>query len=209
MSDHVWICTAPSDPTLSDIVTTTDVDNNRILEIAPIARKGGVLGADQLPTEASGAVGGYRLDQFGEHWPDLSHYAGLWILSERASNVIRGFDLGSGLIRPLRLHDTTSGTPASGTWFIWNIGNLKEALLPERSQNLRPAAGRAFALLDARDHDVKCMPEATTGPDIWIDPKLRHAIFLSAALGQALIDAGLATEQSGFGTLIRCDVTDA
>ena len=100
-------------------------------------------------------------------------------------------------------------TPVPGEWFFWNVGNVKESFLPEKSEHIRPAPGRRWRTLKAADHDLKCSPTANTGPDVWIDPNLRGVLFLGRGLGQALIDADLTNEQAGFGKLIKCDVIEA
>jgi hypothetical protein len=99
-------------------------------------------------------------------------------------------------------------TLVPGDWFFWNVGNAKQAFLPDRSKHIRPVPGRAWRTLGAGDHDLKCSSAAEAGPDVWFDPKLRGVLFLGRALGQALMAADLANERAGFGTLIRCEVID-
>jgi hypothetical protein len=209
MSDFVWICCAPSDPSLADGILKTDIaadGDERILAIAKITDTGGVLDPARLPTRAWGEVGPYRAHHFPGHWPDLSRYAGLWIVSGKVAGILRAFDLGEGVIANLRLYERDGSTPVPGDWFVWNIGNVKTAFLPQLSQNVRPVPGRSWRTLGAKDHDLKCSTAAIAGPSIWLDPQLRGVFFVSNALGHALIEAELATEKAGFGQLMKCDV---
>jgi hypothetical protein len=211
MVNLVWISHAPSDSTLSDGFMKTDLnvdDNQRVIEISNVARNGGVVDATEMPTEAWGEVGEYRAHHFPEYWPEISCYNDLWLISGKISDILRGFDIGNGVISPVRLFKRDRFSPVPGTWFFWNVGNVKEAFIPERSEHIRPAAGRKWRPLRAADHDLKCSVAANTGPDVWFDPKLRGVLFLGGALGQALIDGELANEMAGFGKLIKCDVVE-
>lgn len=212
MSDFVWVSHAPSDPTLLDRPLKTDrnVDSDdAVIEISKVARQGGAIAASQFPTEAWGEVGEYREHHFPGHWPELSYFSGLWLISGKVAEILGGFDLGEGAIAPVRLSRRDRVTPVPGDWFFWNVGNVKETFLPDRSERVRPAPGRAWRTLDARDHDLKCSSAALGGPDIWFEPKLRGVLLFSDPLGRALVDADLATDKAGFGQLIKCDVIQA
>jgi len=209
MIDFVWISQAPSDPTLADGTMKSDLSvegTEQLVELSKVARHGGVLRAAQLPTEMWGEVGEYRAHHFPNQWPDISYYAGLWLISDKVAAVLRSFDMGDGVIAPVRLFALDHVTPINGNWFVWNIGTVKEAFLPERSQHIRPVPGRSFRMLKAGDGDLRCSTTANGGPDVWIDPKLRGVLFVGRALGEALIAADLANEESGFGELVRCEM---
>jgi hypothetical protein len=209
MGDFVWISHVPSDPTLADGSLKSDLQSDgdeRVVTLAEVARNGGVVAEADLPSEFWGEVGEYRAHRFPNEWPDISYYVGLWLVSARVADVLRVFDMGRGSLRPLRLFGRDHMTPVPGEWFCWNVGNVKDAFLPQASSHIRPAPGRKWRTLGAVDHDLKCSTAATVGPDAWIDPTLRGVLFLSAGLGQALIDAALANERAGFGELLKVDV---
>ncbi len=211
MNDYVWISRAPSDSTLSDGFMKTDVDaesNDAILALARVAQAGGTIDPAQFPTEAWGEMGDYRSHHFPGAWPDLFYYAGFWILSARSAAILRQFDLGSGHILPLRLFERDHATPVLGEWFIWNIGNLKQALSPEQSRNLIKVGESKWMSIQLGDRDVKCTAKALEGADVWFDPGLHDMLFLSGPLGDKLRAEGLATEKAGFGELIKCDVIE-
>jgi hypothetical protein len=208
---HVWISHAPSDPTLSDGFMKSSLSihgDQQLIEVAKVARDGGVVHPDQFPAEVWGEVGEYRAHHFPNRWPDISCYNGLWLISDDVADILRGFDTGDGVISPVRLFRRDHVTVVPGDWFFWNVGNAKQAFLPDRSTHIRPVPGRAWRTLGAGDHDLKCSSAAEAGPDVWFDPKLRGVLFLGRALGQALMAADLANERAGFGTLIRCEVID-
>lgn len=211
MNGYVWISRAPSDSTLSDGFMKTNINaesNEPILEVARIARTGGVVDPAQFPTEAWGEMGEYRSHHFPGCWPDLFYYAGFWILSSKSAGILREFDLGLGHILPLSLFEKDHATPVPGEWFIWNIGNLKEAFLPDQSQNLYRVGANKWMSVELGDHNIKCGPPALEGSDIWLDQRLSHVLFLSGPLGERLRAEGLATEKAGFGELIKCDVIE-
>ena len=41
------------------------------------------------------------------------------------------------------------------------------------------------------DDDIAVSPLAVEGPDVWVDPTLFKSVFLSRALGDALVEAGM------------------
>jgi hypothetical protein len=207
----VWVSHAPSDPTLSDglLKSTLSIHGDQqLIEIAKFARNGGVVHGDQFPTEAWGEVGEYRAHHFPNHWPDISNYNGLWLISGNVADILRGFKIGDGVISPVRLFRRDHVTLVPGDWLFWNVGNTKEAFLPDRSTHIRPVPGRAWRTLGASDLDLKCSTAAEAGPDVWFDHKLRGVLFLGFELGQALIAADLANERAGFGKLVRCEVIE-
>lgn len=212
MNDFVWITHAPSDVTLADGFmhsNLTVAGNQQLIELNKVARNGGVVDAARFPTEVWGETGDYREHHFPGQWPDLSSYSDLWLISGNLAKILRRFDLGDGVIAPVRLFRRDHVTPVPGDWSFWNVGNVKEAFIPERSRHIRPAPGRRWRTLEAIDHDLKCSARAYTGPDVWLDAALRGALFLGRELGQALIDADLANERAGFGKLTKVDVIDA
>jgi hypothetical protein len=146
---------------------------------------------------------------FPNHWPDISYYNGLWLISDNVADILRGFNIGDGVIAPVRLFRRDHVTLIAGDWFFWNVGDTKQAFLPDRSKQIAPAPGRTWCTLEPGDHDLKCSTAAEAGPDVWFDPKLRGVFFFGPELGQALIAADLANARAGFGKLIRCEAIEA
>ena len=212
MSNCVWVSKAPSDSTLADGFTASDLQRDgdqRVIEISKIARQGGVLAKSELPSQIWGEVGPYRAHHFPGYWPEITYYSGIWVVSGAVAGILMGFDLGGGVIAPVRRFAKDQTRPVPGEWFCWNVGNQKSALIGERSQNLVPVGANKWLPLDVKDHDLKCSSEAMAGPEAWYDPQVQDMLFLSSELGQALIGSDLATEEAGFGQLIKVDVIEA
>lgn len=212
MSDLIWASRAPADSTLADGFTASDLTGDgdqRAIQLSKTARRGGVVDPADLPKEIWGEVGPYRAHHYPNYWPEISYYAGIWIVSGKVAAILRNHDLGAGLIAPVRRFARDRVTPVPGEWFVWNVGNLKTAFVGARSQNVLPAGSKKWLAMQPKDHELKVSSEARSGPDAWFDPQLQDVLFLSAPLGSALIDADLATEKAGFGQLIKCDVIEA
>jgi hypothetical protein len=83
-------------------------------------------------------------------------------------------------------------TPIGDGWYCINFGNQKSAFLPGETKNAWETYIREPGIkgwvpdrpLD--DLDFAVSTSALPGPDIWIDPKVGDAFFLSDALANAL-----------------------
>ena len=83
---------------------------------------------------------------------------------------------------------------------------MKDGFIKEQSKGFRPAGRPRFAKMRAKDHDLKFSTSVTEGADAWYDDKFASALFFSQELGQALVDAGFATEKAGLGEFTICDI---
>lgn len=127
--------------------------------------------------------------------PDLFVAKGYWIVSDRAAAILRQFDLGKGALYPVTVLQADKATAYPGEYFSWNFGNVKTALVPDQSQNLRPfgVSGLRWNLpWNPKNGEVAVSAAALGGPDVWVDPTLFKSLFVSDALGSALKSAGLA-----------------
>ncbi len=127
--------------------------------------------------------------------PDLFDANGYYVVSERAKNVIETFDLGAGALYPVGIYQADQKTPVAGSWYCWAFGNTKQALVAEKSEGLRPfgVSGSIWNMPfpPIRENAVAVNDVALEGPDVWIDPNLFKAVFVSAGLSSALARAGL------------------
>ena len=108
--------------------------------------------------------------------------------------MLRQFDLGEGALYPTKLFQNDRTTPVEGEYFCLNFGNQKQAFVPEYS----PTANKPYPTqdiwqlaLNPKDDDIAVTKTAMVGPDLWVDPDLRNAFFLSDPLVQALKAAKL------------------
>lgn len=135
---------------------------------------------------------------------DLFFCGGCWIVSNKAAEVMRRFDLGQGALYPVRLVMKDRTTPIGDSpWFCLNFGNRKSAFLAEESAGVDRSTGRGWLPpIVMEDNGLTVSQAAAIGPDLWVDPELRECFFMSEALGRALRKAKAA---KGF-QLVRCRV---
>jgi hypothetical protein len=136
--------------------------------------------------------------------PDLFYGYGFWVVSDRCADVMRGFDLGSGSLHPVKVFEKDKATPIGDHgWFCLNFGNKKSILLPDKSRSIKPFPGDRWRPdVIVGDNAIAVSPQALIGPDIWIDPLFFNGFFLSDALVKALKKAKC---RSGFA-LKKCQV---
>lgn len=118
---------------------------------------------------------------------------GYFVVSGAFADVLRQFDLGGGGVYPTKLFQEDRTTEIAGDFHCLNFGNKKVAFLPEHS----PRATKSRLLKQMQppavieDGDIAVSRIALEGPDIWIDPTLRHSFFMSDRLWQGLVAANV------------------
>jgi hypothetical protein len=140
--------------------------------------------------------------------PDLANAGGFWTVSAAVADVLRRVELGRTSLYPTKAFRYDRRTRLEGEYFCLNFGERKTAFLPEQS----PRAEKPYPNEDIwklplapNDSDIAVGQAALSGADLWVDPQVRNAFFLSDRLVQALKAAGLARR---FG-LFRCRVVPA
>lgn len=191
MSDTVWISIALGSGTnvrpLRHSFSETDQRQDAIAwgeqNVA-----GEPLKAECFPAEIYGAPQAkeseYRL-------PDIFFAGSFWAVSKAAAEVLRQFNLGSGGLYPVKVLKSDRQTPVGGEWLCINFGNKKAAFAASESTSLReryirPGVKGWVPKAVIKDGDIAVSKAACTGPDIWIDPQVGHAFFISDALATAL-----------------------
>ena len=84
-------------------------------------------------------------------------------------------------------------TALAGDYFSLNFGNVKKAFLPADSVSpYRMVEGLEIWALPfvLKDNAMAVSQAALQGPDLWVDPLLHKALFISDRLGKALKAAG-------------------
>lgn len=133
---------------------------------------------------------------------------GFTMVSGKAADVLRQFDLGEGAIYPVQLFDKDRTTPVEGEFFYLTHGNRKDSFLPHRSPDARDnyGDGHVWSPPPIPENDQLFYgPAALEGPDIWRDEKTRRGLMMSDRLVQALKKAGALR---GW-LLLRCPVIEA
>lgn len=203
MNDYVWVCKGISDATLIFQSLKNDIREADFDRAAAIRKR--IDAGESLPREDfPQTIWGQMKDDRPGQRPDLFCSQGYWAVSSKAADILGRYDLGGGGLFPVILLEEDRITPVPGEWFCWNIGNVKNGLVPDKSTGLsRPMGGR-FRIRKASDYDIKCKLDVVFGSAVWLDIAVSGAFFISRDLGDALIDADLANEKSGFGELIKC-----
>jgi hypothetical protein len=203
--DHVvWVSRAPIVSILikgflSDVFLA---DEARAIDAMERNRTGEALPPERFPTEHYVKDPGQKIRKL----PDLALAGGFWTVSAGVANVLRAFDLGRSSLYPTKAFRYDRKTPLEGEYFCLNLGEQKSAFLPEHSPRardpyLRPQGIWRLSLVP-KDGDMAVDQTALAGPDLWVDPRVRHAFFLSDRLAQGVTETKLARR---FG-LFRCRV---
>lgn len=130
----------------------------------------------------------------------------VWVASERVAQTFSRFDLGEGNLYPVALLRHAGDTPFGTTYFSLNFGNRKQALLPDVSAGLRKTFNDDYRLKGVvNDDDIKLQWSALVGADLWIDPLVHGAFFVSDRLHSALSETGTWED---FNAFKRCVVIE-
>ena len=194
MSNHVWISGARQDSTLiKSVLTEIEAkDKKKEIDGQLLNEKGVSVPHELCPKKIWG-------DGFAPAFkgmPDLFWARSQWIVSERAADIIRQFNLGDGALYPVSegVFQSDGLTPLPGNFFCWIFGNTKNAFIPDLSRNMRSpdVPGLWWSMpWKLQDEDVAVSQAALVGPEVWLDKMLFKSVFLSGPLGDALDRAGL------------------
>jgi hypothetical protein len=113
--------------------------------------------------------------------------------------LLAGHDLGDTVLRPVELIDGDGETVLSRNHLLVHFRNPRPTLDIAASHSLRQGPARPGAvphvdILYSRlgePVDFVALAGAEKGPELWIDPRVPAAVFLSDALARRLLDAGL------------------
>ncbi len=189
-TETVWISRAMSDPTLMKSLTNDEIEEN-LADAADTVRRsnrGEPLPAERFPT----ALRPMYKDQRLKKLPDIFNAGGILAMSSACAEVLRQHDLGQTSLYPFKVFQSDQKTQVEGDYFHLNIGETKNAFEPDESPRARPFPTNMWVLPGGvSDGDIAVNSAALSGADLWIDPKMRNAFFLSDRLVQALKDAKL------------------
>jgi hypothetical protein len=198
MSNHVWISAARQDPVLIQLVHTEieSKDEKKEIEGQQLNEKGLSVPPELCPRRIWGDDSAPDYNHLSKKMPDLFLARSQWIVSERAADVMRKFDLGGGALHPVSegVFRNDGVTRMPGNYFCWIFGNSKDAFLPAASKNMRTpdVPGLWWSMpWKPGDDDVAVSEAALLGPEVWLDKMLFKSVFLSGPLGDALDRAGL------------------
>lgn len=167
--------------------------------------KAAALPEGEIPTRFCGEYPTTRIKKLS----DFFFANGYFVVSVRCAEVFRRFDLGTGGLYPVEIYQGNCKTLVEGSFFLLNFGCRKNAFLPEESNSKRlaPIGEKPVLWLPyptVGDDDCAVSQNALAGCDLWIDPRVHAAFFLSDALAQALRAAKVTRTIE----LARCRVLD-
>jgi hypothetical protein len=145
-------------------------------------------------------------DKWEKKQPDLIFLAaGPLVVSSACADILRKFDLGQSSLYPVRLFQHNRTTPVEGDYFCLNIGERKDAFLPEQTPRVKILGNEQMKMRpNLLDDEIAVSSVALEGPDLWANPPLTRVFFLSDRLTQALRAAKM-SRVFGFRT---CRVVD-
>jgi hypothetical protein len=170
-------------------------------ELAKRNEAGEAMPAGYFPTE----IFAEHPDKREKKQSDFFRSGGALIVSSACADILRQFDLGQSSLYPIRLFQHDRKTPVEGDYFCLNIGERKEAFLPEDSLRVKILGNEQMKMRpNLLDDEIAVSLAALEGPDLWANPPLTRVFFLSDRPTQALRAAKM-SRVFGFRT---CRVVD-
>jgi hypothetical protein len=136
----VWISNVLADPDLVLLIETDVVapDANRAIEAINLLKAGKAVPEGLCPKEVWVGEAAEQVQRA----PDLFLANTYPIVSERAADVLRRFDVGAGALYPVdAVFEKDRTTRIPGNFFCWIFGNSKSAFAADESPAVRPFAG--------------------------------------------------------------------
>lgn len=154
--------------------------------------EGYALRREELP-EAAAVWNEKRFNRLG----DIFWASGFMVVRDGLAEVLSRFDLGEGGLIPFPFYRADLETPYPGNFFLLNFGCIKNSLMPDQCGDARKwfvvkATGlQMWHLNDLQpDAEVALSQAALEGADLWFEEMVHGVLFMSDALGQAIMDTG-------------------
>ncbi|MGS4884835.1 hypothetical protein [Roseibium sp. MB-4] len=129
---------------------------------------------------------------------DLFWVDGFIAVKGKLAELLKDFDLGDGELVEFPIYEMDKTTQLSGPFYFLNFGSQKYCFVPSESQRVTFLARNKKTghelwrgPLEPKDNDIAVSVAGLEGPDLWVDPKLKSAIFMSGALHDAIEAAKL------------------
>jgi len=201
--EMVWVSRVLYDSTLfKGFESDVHLENDRYaVDAMRRNKKGEPLAAERFPKELYGKYPDKKIKKL----PDISLSGGFLLISKPCAEVLRAFNLGKTSLYQTTVYEHDRKTHVEGDYFCLSIGETKKCVDLEQSPNAQknPYGADVWSLAgNPKDDDIAVSANALDGVDLWMDPLLDRAIFLSDHLVRALKEANLT---SRFG-LRKCRI---
>jgi hypothetical protein len=123
------------------------------------------------------------------------------LVSDFFIKQLADFHIGDIKFYPTTIYTFDKNHVVSTEYSVMRIGNLKKGLVPENSEYLVANEFKPWTYMNSyvfgggniksRFSLIALAKSVINGPEIWIDPHLKGAVFFSESLANALVDAGL------------------
>ena len=115
---------------------------------------------------------------------------GFLFVSEKLRDALQRFDLGEIHFRDVTLYvNDEQRIPGNPNYYYANITETKKSFAYKESMGIRPAP--RYYSFNCRESKIVVKRSEVGGVDLWMEPLLRGAIFMSDRLYQALQGSGL------------------
>jgi hypothetical protein len=155
--------------------------------------QGFALRREELP-EAAAVWNEKRFRLLG----DIFFAGGFLVVRGRLAEVLSRFDLGEGGLIPFPVYQADLVTPYPGEFCLLNFGCIKNTVLIDQCEDAKKFVVDKDSGLQIwhinrskSEGEVALSARALEGPDLWFEEAVHNKIFLSDALGQALLDIGM------------------
>ena len=140
------------------------------------------------------------------HLPHMVKGYGVF-LSEKAASVFKRFDLGNASLYAVPFYENDDTTFIE-TRYDLNFGNIKRGYRPDKSPKVNEQHGVRdiyyYIYTPSTDFDVVLTSNVLVGPELWVDPLISNAFFVSGALVRAIEVEGMAADFN----FKRCRIID-
>jgi hypothetical protein len=128
--------------------------------------------------------------------PALFYSGSYWILSAKAADIFRAFDLGEGSLYPVPegIYLADNATRIKEDFFCWIRGNIKDSFIQAQSRGIRPFSQDGVTMETIRalkEDDLAVSERALSGPAVWMEKNLYQCVILAGGLGDELVKVGL------------------
>jgi hypothetical protein len=187
VTETVWVSDAIDDQALiKRLQADVKLDNLRVGEAnAHRHVRGETLRSDEIPKK-------FFADKRYGKIKSLVHLCscnGFMLTSKQAAEILTKFNLGQGGLSPVEIYQPDKTTVFDLGYNFLNFGAVKHALATAQSERLEE---RGYGLKNydmpvvMADDLIAVSAAALTGPDLWTDPLLAGAFFVSDQLAMAL-----------------------